>query len=100
MRSMFNGAYKFNQHIGRWNTSNVTDMEYMFHNAKCFNQPIGKWNTSKVTNMMCMFSCAVNFNQYIGEWDISNVTRQNMICMFCFASFNSENAPWYPYLIK
>tara|TARA_B100001109_G_C18840063_1_gene463904 strand:- start:319 stop:1764 length:1446 start_codon:yes stop_codon:yes gene_type:complete len=40
----------FNQPIGGWNTSKVTDMNGMFHNASGFNQNISSWNTSKVTN--------------------------------------------------
>ena len=38
-------------HISRWNTSNVTDMNRMFFNTENFNEDIGGWDTSKVTNM-------------------------------------------------
>ena len=63
---------------------------------KCFNfnEYIGKWNVSSVTNMKFMFCSANNFNQPIGEWDTSNVT--DMKYMFKYAtSFIFENAPWY-----
>jgi len=54
--------------IGKWDTSNVTNMSWMFHNANVFNQDIGKWNTSKIIDMRGMFNRATNFNEDIGGY--------------------------------
>ena len=41
----------FNQDIGGWDVSNVTDMRGMFSGASSFNQDISGWDVSKVTDM-------------------------------------------------
>ena len=83
----------FNQNIGNWNVSSVIDMARMFKDATFFNQDISSWNVSNVTNMGAMFSNAQVFNQNIGNWNVSNVT--NMGAMFADATgFNQDIGSW------
>ncbi|OFY97413.1 MAG: hypothetical protein A2309_03370, partial [Bacteroidetes bacterium RIFOXYB2_FULL_35_7] len=93
MNKLFEGASLFNQGIGNWNTANVLNMSDLFYDATAFNQPIGNWNTGSVTNMLYMFGNASAFNQDIGNWNVSNVT--NMGYMFNNAtSFNQTLENW------
>ena len=52
---LFSAATTFNQDIGGWDVSAVTDMAYMFYRAAAFNQNIGGWDVSQVTDMRAMF---------------------------------------------
>ena len=74
---MFSGASGLkNLAIGKWDTSQVTDMSGMFDGARGLtNLNIGKWNTSKVTGMKSMFSEASSLtNLDLSKWDTSQVT--------------------------
>ncbi|UCS94302.1 DUF285 domain-containing protein [Echinicola marina] len=80
----------FNQPIGNWDVSSVSDMSGMFAGTE-FNQPIENWDVSNVENMRGMFYQS-NFNQPIGDWDVGNVLDMN--AMFTFTQFNQPIEGW------
>ena len=95
MNRMFNaecGLYSFNQDLSNWDVSSVTDMSGMFYYAQSFNQNIGAWDVSSVTDMSYMFSYSNSFNQDISDWDVSSVTDMNY--MFSSSQFDQPIANW------
>ncbi|MDA8559070.1 BspA family leucine-rich repeat surface protein [Flavobacteriaceae bacterium] len=97
MDNLFKDNVNFNQNIGSWDVSNVTNMSEMFYleseNGIAFNQDIGSWDVSSVKDMSSMFARARSFNQDISNWDVSNVT--NMRSMFSQAwKFNQDIGSW------
>lgn len=97
LEDMFNGCTKFNQPIGNWNTSNVTNMNRVFYTSfgsnSVFNQDLSNWNMSKVTTVTEMFRNAVSFNNggspNINNWIMSACTTLNLM----FASAMKFNQP-------
>ena len=116
--------------IKNWNTGKVTDMSYMFYNQSDFNQEIGTWDVSKVTNMLytlggnyysasavagvfnnggsdsiknwntgavtnmsSMFSYQKDFNQPIGNWDLSKVTNISQMFRSLVVGVSAFNQP-------
>ena len=88
-----NQFHQFNQSLIYWNVSNVTDMSYMFGMAFNFDQNISSWDVSSVTNMSGMFSRAEAFNHNISSWDVSNVTDMSWM-FYGVNSYNQSILGW------
>ena len=92
MEWMFKNAWAFNQDIGDWAVTSVTDM-HGCSPASVFNQDIGGWASNSVTVMARMFWDNGAFNQDIGVVGRSGVKTMNE--MFRGASaFNGDIGDW------
>ena len=93
LRLLFRSRDTFNEDIGSWDVSSVTDMGFLFYDAAAFNQDISAWDMSSVIDMSGMFREAAAFNQSLGSWDVSNVT--SMAQVFLSAElFNQDIGGW------
>ena len=119
---MFNGANNFNQDIGNWDVSTITDFSGMFllsafnnggspsisawtintstnvnmyitFGITPFNQPIGSWDVSKVITMREMFRSSGAFNQDISSWNVSGVTDMSLM-FYNATAFNQNIGGW------
>ena len=82
--------------INCWNIQQ-TSLEGAFYNLADFNEPIGCWDVSEVTNFSAMFSGATKFNQDISGWDVSKgTTFQDMFYNQNYGTgdFNQDISGW------
>ena len=67
--------------LSKWNTKEVTYMNFMFANCQSLTKLIGldKWNTEKVTYMNNMFKNCSNLKEFsdISKWEIKNVVDRS-----------------------
>jgi len=70
---MFHSATAFNQNIGSWNVSLVTNMSSMFHSATAFDQDISSWDINQVSNFSSFASgvtfSTANYDAILPAWD-------------------------------
>jgi surface protein len=91
-----NDGWFWNEPIGHWDTSNVTNMTFMFYDLWKFNQDISNWDVSNVIYMTRMFSYASAFNSDISDWDVSNVIYMNGMFSpnYDIMEFNQDISNW------
>lgn len=80
-RFQFENAALFNQNIGSWSVSKVTDMDSLFEGTS-FDQDIGSWDVASVVSFKEMFQRDTAFNQDISSWTVTSATSMNgMVCI-------------------
>jgi hypothetical protein len=97
---MFSRATSFDQPLGDWNVSGVTDMSNTFYSATSFNQPLGGWEVSSLRDISYMFSYATSFDRSFADWNVSNETDTRGIFTGADGIFEvqvqvqHDNYPW------
>ena len=77
---------QMNSPFSKGNWTSLTSMQRMFFDNAGFNQPIGYWDVSGVTNMSEMFGreamtngLGSTFDQDISDWDVRSVTDMSFM---------------------
>lgn len=93
LNDMFEGCINFNQALGDWDTSKITDMSNMFKGCTTFNRALALWNVELVTDMSGMFWGCTTFNQDLSAWKPTKVTDMKNMFRDCY-SFNRPLNTW------
>jgi len=96
LQSFFNGcsSLDFGGSLSSWNiSSNLVDTREMFRGCTLFNEDIGGWDMSNVSNLYQMFINCVNFNRDL-PWTVkSNAVTTQAIFEGC-TNFNGDLSTW------
>ena len=74
----------------KWNLANVVGLDAVFVNSP-FNQDVGNWDVSNVTNFRATFGSARSFDQDLSDWDTSS--GRYFHYMFYDDNFNNGGQP-------
>ena len=74
----------------KWNLANVVGLDAVFVNSP-FNQDVGNWDVSNVTNFRATFASARSFDQDLSDWDTSS--GRYFHYMFYDDNFNNGGQP-------
>lgn len=81
----------FNGDISKWDTSNVTRMDYMFQRANMFISEVNDWDVSNVTKMDAIFSYTSSFDKSIDKWNINDSNSFEYAFVEAYAFINRFN---------
>ena len=90
----------FNDDIGLWDVSQVTDMKMMFYGSSKFDSDLSRWRTSSVTDMWGMFAFAKSFKgKGLETWDTSHVSDLSYM-FFGAETFAGDVSRWQTHACK
>ena len=75
-RAALNSAFGGGRNMATTVTTRVTDFFELFEALSGWNDAIGNWDTSSVTNMNRMFQETDDFNQNLTWWCVTNITSE------------------------
>ena len=92
MHSLFEEAESFNQYIGDWDVSKVTEMSSMFSGAKHFNQDLSNWKPKSIKRLSWFLEDAKSFRYNLNSWDI----EKGSVDTYCMLNGTKIPKPkWY-----